>query len=254
MFHPPRPRWAPADRARLQIDITTPCVTVALPRGRTDVRFRITSYPNGSRALELQDAEGRPFYVPTMPVDLGEMQRLVPADQVDEILLGIKPSAIRNGMAAALVEAGLLVDLGIEMPVDRHFVHLMRFDRAAAGAQDAREAEMAAAAVPAPLARPKIPPEWKPGCRRIQAVFRRRGLVISEEDAFLAWILSGRVLPTLPPRLPASADALFMLLKDRFGGSEAQRQAEHKPDHQHHRPDRQHDHGEGRHQDEHFAQ
>lgn len=212
-----RERWAPAGRrAEAVPDILTPVVSVTLPRGPMDVRFRIASYPGGSRALELQDGEGRAFYVPTMPFDVGMMQMLVPPDLVDDILLGFKPSAIKNGIAGALVEAGLVQNLGIEMPVDRHFVHLMRFLPQAAGLQAEAEARAAAAAVPAVLAPIAVPAEWKPACRRIQAVFQRRGFLISEEDAYLAWILAGRMLPALPPRLPAAADTLFSMLKPGF--------------------------------------
>lgn len=216
MFHS-RERWAPAGRARLQIDIITPWVSVALPRGHMDVRFRVSAYANGSRALELQDADGVAFYVPTMPCDRETMLGLIPADEVDNIVLGIKPSAMRNGVAGALVDAGLLVDLAMEMPVDRHFVHLMRFDLQAAGMQAMAEEERAAAAVPAGLLSAKVPPAWKPGCRRIQSVFRRHGMIISEEDAFVAWILAGRMVPAVPPRLPAAGEDVFALMKDRFG-------------------------------------
>lgn len=214
---PSRQRWVPAGRNRLPADILTPLVSVHLPHGRMDVRFRIGAYANGSRALELQDADGAPFNVPTMACDREMMLALLPADEADAIVLGIRPSALRNGIAGALMDAGLLVDLAIEMPVDRHHVHLMRFDMRAAGAQAAAADQRAQAAVPAGLLSAKVPPAWKPGCRRIQAVFRRHGMAISEEDAFVAWILAGRMVPLAPPRLPAAGEEIFALMKDRFG-------------------------------------
>jgi hypothetical protein len=181
-----------------------------------DIRFRVSSYPGGSRALELQDSEGQAFYVPTMPIDPLAMLDLVPPELADDIILGIKPSAIRNGIASCLVEAGLLVDLGIEMPVDRHFVHLMRFEPESADARAQAYEHKAASAVPAALQPVTVPTAWQPACRRIQAVFRRHGFIISEGDAFVAWLLSGGIVPRTPPRLPPSGDALFQMLRDRF--------------------------------------
>ena len=101
-------------------------VTVHLPRGPVDMRLRLTRYANGSPALELQDADGVAFYAPTIPVSPAAVAEAAPPELADAGLLAIKPSALRNGIANALVDAGILIDMGIEIPADRTWARLMQ--------------------------------------------------------------------------------------------------------------------------------
>jgi hypothetical protein len=183
-----------------------------LPRGAMEVRLRVTPYASGSLALELQDADGKAFYWPTTPCDPVALAGLVPPALADELVVAIKPSALRNGMAQCLLDAGLLVDLDIEIPVDRHWARLMQvaFDTADARAQRAP----AAPAVPEPwrLAADPVPPGWQSSVKRIQQAMRRHGKSLTDTDAMLAWAIHTRAIAIAPKPLPPSLGAIHDLL------------------------------------------
>jgi hypothetical protein len=205
-----------AGKRRLPPDILTPAFPIALPRGRMDVRLRVASYPNGSRALELQDADGRPFYWPTMAYCQTTAAGMLAPEDLDALVVAVKPSAMKNGMAGALMDAGLLVDLGIEMPSDRHFVRLMRLDLAGVMAAAEREAARALEPLPHALAAPPVPVAWQPIARRVARAFARQGKAVSEADAMLAWALASRALPAVPPPLPPSGEEIHERLAGLF--------------------------------------
>ena len=202
-------------RSALPPDILSPLLSVDLPRGKMDVQLRIATYPNGSRALELQDDEGNPFYWPTMPCCLDTMAGLLEPEDLDAIVIGVKPSAMRNGIVSALQDAGILFDLGIEMPVDRFWARLMRvnmayFDEATAPPRiDPPVAPLALKPIP-------VPPGWDAACKRICAAFRKQGHAISAADAMLALILQSRTLPRTSAPLPASSEMIYNLLRAQF--------------------------------------
>ncbi|MFN7176641.1 MAG: hypothetical protein ACK4MX_07090, partial [Thermaurantiacus sp.] len=83
-------------------DLLTPVFEVMLPRGKMEIRLRVSSFPNGSLAVEIQDADGQPFYWPTLPCCPTTLAGLLPDDLADASIVAIKPSALRNGMAQSL--------------------------------------------------------------------------------------------------------------------------------------------------------
>lgn len=198
---------------RVAPDIFSPLLTVALPRGKMDIRLRVAAYANGSRALELRDSDDRPFYSPTLPCCPVTLATLVSPEDAAGIVLAIKPSALRNGMAGALQDAELLIDLGIEMPVDRHWVRLMRLNLPAI---DAAAAEPEIEARQVVLKPPEVPLPWKASCRRIQLAFGRHGKTVSEADAMLAWAQATRAMRHAPEPLPASGDDIHDRLRGYF--------------------------------------
>jgi hypothetical protein len=216
MDQPPGRTWAarkPAGPTRPP-DLVSPLLTVALPKGRMDLHLRLTCYADGSRALELRDSEGVPFYSPTLPCCLTTMASLLAPEEDETRVVAIKPSALRNGMANALLDAALLEDLGIEMPVDRHWVRLMRvapacFDLPADSGDKPASTPLALK----PLA---VPPGWDATCRRIQSAFRRHGLVVSASDARLAWAEASRAIARVPAPLPPSSLDIVEQLQPLF--------------------------------------
>ncbi|WP_448585084.1 hypothetical protein [Thermaurantiacus sp.] len=194
------------------VERVTPCVPVLLPRGRMDVRLRIVPYANGSMGLELQDFEGTPFYWPTIPFSLASLADALPGDLDESAIVAMKPSATRCGIADALVAAGLLSDLGVEVPVDRAYARLMRVEfraaerLAAAAMREEPEAE-AFRLKPVPVGA-----SWKPTVKRVQAALMRRGMEVSEEAAMLGWALASGQLPGTPRPLPAAAEAIAAAL------------------------------------------
>ncbi len=203
-------------RARRPQDILSPLLTVALPRGRMDLRLRVVSYANQSRALELLDADGRPFYSPTLPCCPVTLATLVSPEDAAGVVLAIKPSALRNGMAGALQDAELLVDLGMEMPVDRHWVRLMRLNLVKIDAVAFAETVVETRSVA--LRRLEVPPSWQASCRRIQIAFARKGKAVSEADAMLAWAQATGAIQRAPDPLPPSGDDIHDRLQAYFSG------------------------------------
>ena len=218
--------WSPRRRAAPPVEEQrTPVFELKLPRGAMDVRLRVTPYASGSLALELQDADGKAFYWPTTPCDPVALAGLLPPDLADAPVVAIKPSALRNGMAQCLLDAGLLTDLDIEFPVDRQWARLMKVEFG-------RAAELALAApgappVPGPwrLNANPVPPGWQAHVRRIQQALRRHGKSVTDTDALLAWVILSRALPLsprpLPPSVGAIHDAMAPLLEPTEGGPEA---------------------------------
>lgn len=197
-------------------DILTPVFEVELPRGKSEMQLRVSPYPNGSLALELRDGEGRPFYWPTLPCCPTTLAGLLPEEMADATVVAIKPSALRNGMAQALIDAGLLTDIGLEMPVDRHWVRLMRVELAVAERLAGRRPAMPDAPVPQRLRPIPVPPGWADTVKRIRQVFRRHGKEVTEEEAMLAWAIRTRAIALLPKPLPPSAGAIHELLSPLF--------------------------------------
>ncbi|MFQ3595297.1 MAG: hypothetical protein SNJ63_04215 [Sphingomonadaceae bacterium] len=203
-------------------ETVTPVFEMLLPRGRMDVRIRVTPYPNGSLALELQDADGKAFYWPTLPCCPIALAGLLPDDVADQSVVAIKPSAIKNGMAHCLVEAGLLTDLDIEMPVDRYWVRLMKveFEKARQLAQAAPGAPL----VPEPwrLKPLPVPPGWNDTVKRIQQAMRRHGKLVSDADAMLAWAAVSRAISPIPAQLPPAMGAIHEALAGLFEAEETE--------------------------------
>lgn len=213
MFQPLHP-LRPASGRELPPDMLSGLLTLDLPRGRQDIYVRVTSYPDGSRALELRDADQRPFYWPTMAVCRVSMAELLPPELVDAVVVAVKPSSLNNGMAYALVEGGVLIDLGIEMPSDRHFVRLMQVNEQTFAAAAQAEAQLAQAVrTPMALASPPVPARWQQPVARIRAACARRGIELTDGDAMLAWALAGGAISREPPRLPGSGEEIFALLR-----------------------------------------
>ena len=197
-------------------DILTPVFELELPRGKAEVQLRLSPYPNGSLALEMRDGEGRPFYWPTLPCCPTTLAGLVPEEAASDAVVAVKPSSLRNGMAQALIDAGLLTDLGLEMPVDRHWVRLMRVEFAAAEQLAGRIPSTPPRPVPHRLLPMPVPPGWADTVRRIQQVFLRHGKAVDAEEAMLAWALQTRAIAPLPKPLPPSAGAIHELLAPLF--------------------------------------
>lgn len=181
-----------------------------------DVRLRLLTYANGSTGLELQDFEGTPFAWPTLPFSLASLADALPEEEAPERVVAIKPSAMRSGIADALVAAGLLTDLGLDVAADRAYARLMRVEL--------RQAERLAGAAmredpevePYCLAEVQVPSGWKPACRRIRQALLKRGMDVSEADAMLAWALESGAVGAVPRPLPALADQIAALLAPRF--------------------------------------
>jgi len=213
MQHVPPSRMFSALRRGQPHDIYSPLIPLALPRGKMDVTVRLATYPNGSRGLELRDANGVAFYWPTLPCDPTAMLGLLSPEEGDRIIVAIRASAVRNGIAEALLEAGVLQDLMIEMPVERHYVNLMRLNMAMMQPEaQADEGERVAMAL-----RPiSVPTGWEPTCRRIQQVFHRYGKRISLADAMLAWAAAAGAIARTPPALPPSGEEIHERLGKMF--------------------------------------
>ncbi len=192
-------------------DRLSPLVEVHLPHGQSLIQLRLASYRNGSLALELRDSEGRAFAWPTLPCCPTTLAGLLPAHLVGAPVVAIRPSALRSGITDALVAAGLLTDLELEVPIDRHWAPLMRVELEAAWRQAGLPPADAPDPVPARLRRLAVPPGWCPTVRRIQEVFRRRGLEVAELDAMLAWAWASRAIAA-PRPLPPSAEAILAQL------------------------------------------
>lgn len=178
-----------------------------------DLRLRLSRYADGSPALALEDADGSAFYAPTIPVCQASVAELAPPELTGATILAIKPSALRNGMANALLDAGALIDLGIEVPADRTWARLMRvaphlFD-APAPATPAELRPLALAPLP-------IPREWERAAQRIRHAFARNGMAISAEDAMLAWAWHSRAIQRQPATLPPAADTIISQLQGYF--------------------------------------
>ncbi len=194
----------------------TPAVPVALPRGRIDVRLRLTPYANGSMGLEMQDFEGTPFSWPTLPFSLASLADALPDEAAPDCVVAIKPSAMKSGIADALIEAGLLTDLGLEVAADRTYARLMRVEfrhaerMAAAAMRDEPEI------VPHVLREAPVPPAWKPACQRIRAALLRHGIEVSDADAMLAWALESGAVGAVPRPLPASGEQIAKTLERWF--------------------------------------
>lgn len=202
-------------RANPSAELLSGLVQVQLPRGLMDIRLRVAMYADGSRALELQDPEGKPFYWPTLPACPATILTLLPPDDLDSVIVAIKPSALKNGMASALEDARLITDLGIEMPVDRHWVRLMRLELEAF----AQCPEAQAVLLPQEnldLKEAKIPPGWEATALRIQQAFRQQGFSISAEDACESWARHWRKLAYAPPGLPPSTGEICHMLRRHF--------------------------------------
>lgn len=197
-------------------DVVTPVFEVMLPRGKMDIRLRVSTFPNGSLALEIQDIEGQPFYWPTLPCCPTTLAGLLPEELADASIIAIKPSALRNGMAQSLVDAGLLTDLGMEMPVDRHWVRLMKIEFAAAERLAGQMPKESPEPAPQRLKELPVPPGWADTVKRIRQVFRRHGKEVSEEEAMLAWAIRTRAINPLPKPLPPSSGAIHELLAPLF--------------------------------------
>lgn len=204
-------------------DLLTPVFEVMLPRGKMEIRLRVSSFPNGSLALEIQDADGQPFYWPTLPCCPTTLAGLLPDDLADASIVAIKPSALRNGMAQSLVDAGLFTDLGLEMPVDRHWVRLMKIEFATAERLAGMMPKEAADPAPQQLREIPVPPGWTDTVKRIRQVFRRHGKDVSEADAMLAWAMKTRAINPLPKPLPPSSGAIHELLAPLFQPTEEER-------------------------------
>jgi len=121
-------------------------------------------------------------------------------------------------MGIALMEAGLLDDLNIEMPVDRHRVRPMRLNLEKIAADEAARGEISVA--PAAGLPPTVPPAWQPSCRRIRLAFRRHSRAISEADAILAWAQHSRAIARAlqPPSGEDIHDALSGYFAHTDGG------------------------------------
>jgi hypothetical protein len=206
-------------------DIFTPVFEVLLPRGKMVIRLRVSSFPNGSLALEIQDSDGQPFYWPTLPCCPTTLAGLLPEELADASIVAIKPSALRNGMAQSLVDAGLLTDLGMEMPVDRHWVRLMKIEFATAERLAGMMPREAADPAPQRLREMSIPPGWADTVKRIRQVFRRHGKEVSEDEAMLAWAMKTRAINPLPKPLPPSTGAIHELLAPLFEPVDTERDA-----------------------------
>lgn len=198
----------------------TPAVPVMLPRGRIDVRLRLTPYANGSMGLEMQDFEGTPFYWPTMPFSLASLADALPDEEAPELVVAIKPSAMKSGIADALVAAGLLTDLGLEVAADRTYARLMRVElrhaeRLAAAAMRDEPDVVAHVLKPIPL-----PSAWRPTCQRIRQALLRRGIEVTDADAMLAWALESGAVGNVPRPLPASAEQIATALAPWFVAAE----------------------------------
>jgi DNA-binding transcriptional LysR family regulator len=115
-------------------------------------------------------------------------------------------------MAQCLLDAGLLTDLDIEVPVDRHWARLMKveFGRAAELASRAP----AAPPVPEPfrLAANPVPPAWANSVKRLQQAMRRHGKSVTDTDAMLAWAIHTRAIAIIPKPLPPSLGAIHDLI------------------------------------------
>ncbi len=174
------------------------------------------AYANGSTGLELQDFEGTPFSWPTLPYSPAALADALPDEEAPERVVAIKPSAMRSGMADALVAAGLLTDLGFEVAADRAYARLMRVELrhaerlAAAAMRDEPEVE------PHVLMDVAVPSAWKPACQRIRNALLRRGIEVSDRDAMLAWALESGAVGHAPRPLPASAEQLAAALARWF--------------------------------------
>ncbi|WP_448581621.1 hypothetical protein [Thermaurantiacus sp.] len=181
-----------------------------------DVRLRLIPYANGSMGLEMQDFEGTPFYWPTLPFSPAWLADVLPNEEVPEHVVAIKPSALRSGMVDALIAAGLLTDLGLEVAAERTYARLMRVEfraaqkLAAAAMRDAPEVE------PYRLRPLTVPPAWKPACQRIRQALRRRGIDVCEADAMLAWALESGAVGKMPRPLPATAEQVATALAPWF--------------------------------------
>lgn len=210
---PIRPRGS---RPRLAPDIVGPLMPLELGQGRIDVAIRIGSYANGCRALELRDTSGRAVLSPTLSVQPDLIADLLPDLPDDAVIVAIKPSALRSGIANVLVDAGLLDDLGLEVPAERSFGRLMAVNVSALRMADARDTEAAAQARPYRLRPLKVPPAWGVACRRLQAAFRRHGAIISEAEAMLAWASASGAFARMPPPLPPTAEAIHDMLAPYF--------------------------------------
>jgi hypothetical protein len=202
-------------------DILTPVFEILLPRGKAEVQLRVSPYPNGSLALEMRDGDGRPFYWPTLPCCPTTLAGLIPDELAGATIVAIKPSSLRNGMAQALIDAGLLTDLELEMPVDRHWVRLMQveFGRAEqlAGLLPKEQSDPA----PQRLKELPVPPGWSDTAKRIRQVFLRHGKEVSEEEAMLAWAIRTRAMAPIPKPLPPSTGAIHELLAPLFEARDA---------------------------------
>ena len=187
-------------------------LTLLLPRGPIDVHLRLTRYANGSPALELQDAFGASFYAPTIAVAPAIVAEAAPPELADAGLLAIKPSALRNGIANALVDAGFLIDIGVEVPADRTWARLMQI---APGLFETAEEE-AAAAVALALHPLPVPRAWEKVVQRIRHAFHRQGMEIDEQDAMLAWAWHSRALQKNPSAPPPAGVEIVALLQPYF--------------------------------------
>ncbi len=194
----------------------TPVFEMVLPGGRAEVQLRLSPYPNGSLALELRDGEGRPFDWPTLPCCPTTLAGLIPESLAGAAVVAIKPSSLRNGMAQALIDAGLLTDLGLEMPVDRHWVRLMQVDFARARELAGQMPSATPDPAPHRLKAIAVPPGWADTARRIQQVFLRHGKRVAEDEAMLAWALRSRAISPLPKPLPPSSRTIHELLAPFF--------------------------------------
>ncbi len=187
--------------------------TITLPRGPVDTQLRLSSYAGGCPALELLDADGEAFYSPTIAVQRQGIVELLPPELADTTIVAIKPSALRNGIANVLVDAGVLVDLEVEMPADRTWARLMQVaDHVFAEP----EPETATANADLALAPLPIPPEWERASRRIRHAFARSGFAISDQDAMLAWACHSRAIQRQPPALPPSGEEIVARLRGYF--------------------------------------
>lgn len=194
----------------------TPAVPVMLPRGKIDVRLRLTPYANGSMGLEMQDFEGTPFYWPTMPYSPASLADALPDEEAPECVVAIKPSAMKSGMADALVAAGLLTDLGLEIAADRAYARLMRVEFRAAERLAAAAMREEPEVEPFVLRPISVPSGWKPACQRIRQALLRRGIEVSEADAMLAWALESGAVGNVPRPLPATAEQVAAVLQPWF--------------------------------------
>lgn len=200
-----------ASRRGQQPDIYSPLIPLVMPRGKMDVTVRLATYLNGSRALELRDADGIPFYWPTLLCDPTTMLGLLSPEVADDVILAIRASAVKNGIAHALMEAGLLVDLQTEIPVDRYYVSLMRHNITMmpdASPLEAAQLELTLKPLP-------VPAVWEPTYGRIQQVFCRHGKRISMQDAILAWAAAGGIA-RVPPALLPSGEEIHERLRKMF--------------------------------------
>lgn len=203
-FRPAGPRAA---------DKVSALVTVVLPRGPMDLRLRLSHYANGSPALTLEDADGGAFYAPTIAVCQAGVAELIPPELTGTIILAIKPSALRNGMANALLDAGILIDLAIEMPAERTWARLMQVAPQMFAPPPAADTICPTALELAPL---PIPRGWERAAQRVRHAFARYGMEISDQDAMLAWAWHGHALQRTPPVLPPAGEVIVSQLRGYF--------------------------------------